>query len=358
MTRIRYFCAAFLCASLVAGCGGGASGPDQSVYLSGAGSTFDNPFFSKAFDEYSHAHQGVSVDYASVGSGAGIQQFTKRTVDFGATDIPMNATELAAFPGGASAVVQLPVTLGGVVVAYNVPGVSDVNLPHHSHVRFSPEVLAGVFLGTIKTWDDSAIAALNPGVTLPALPITVVHRADASGTTYMFTDYLSAASPAWRTKVGKGKTVEWYAQASLGAKGNEGVAGQIKNSPGSIGYVELAYALATQMDYASIRNRDGAFVVPSMATVQAAAARRPAISPVAFSIVDMSGAASYPIAGYSWLLIDRDNPDAAKRAAVCELARWMLSDGQKVAPSVEYVALPADVSRTALDHLGSCSRNG
>jgi len=355
MARIRYVCAAVLCASLVAGCGKGASAPDRSVYLSGAGSTFDNPFFSKAFDQYSHAHQGVSVDYASIGSGAGIQQFTKRTVDFGATDIPMNPTELAAYPGGEGAVEQLPVTLGGVVVAYDVPTLSDAYVPHRSHVRLSPEALAGIFMGTIKTWNDPAIAALNPGVKLPSLAITVVHRADASGTTYMFTDYLSAASPAWRTKVGKGKTVDWYAQASLGAKGNEGVAGQIKNSPGSIGYVELAYALATQMDYASIRNRDGKFVVPSMVSVQAAAAGRPAISPVAFSIVDMPGAASYPIAGYSWLLIDRKNPDAAKRAAICELTRWMLSDGQKIAPSIDYAALPADVSRAALNRLGSCS---
>ena len=357
MARIRHVGAAFLCALVIAGCSSGGSGPSQSMYLSGAGSTFDNPFFSKAFDEYSHAHQGVSVDYASVGSGAGIQQFTKRTVDFGATDIPMNASELAAYPSGANAVLQLPVTLGGVVVAYNVPGLSDAGVSSPSHLRFSPDVLSSIFMGAVKTWNDPAIAALNPGARLPSLPITVVHRADASGTTYMFTDYLSAASPAWRAKVGKGKTVDWYAQASLGAKGNEGVAGQIKNSPGAIGYVELAYALATQMDYASIRNRDGKFVVPSMATVQAAAAQRPAISPVAFSIVNMPGAASYPISGYSWLLIERTNPDAAKGAAICELARWMLSDGQKVAPSVEYVALPADVSRAALGRLGPCAGN-
>jgi phosphate transport system substrate-binding protein len=325
------------------------------VYLSGAGSTFDNPFFSKAFDAYSRVRPGVSIDYASVGSGAGIQQFTKRTVDFGATDIPMNATELAAYPSGASAVVQLPVTLGGVVVAYNVPELSDESSSPHAHLRLSPDVVAGIFIGAIKSWNDPAVGALNPGVKLPSLPITVVHRADASGTTYMFTDYLSTASPAWRTKVGKGKTVEWYAQASLGAKGNEGVAGQIKNSPGSIGYVELAYALATHMDYASIRNRDGTFVVPTMASVQAAASKRPAISPLHFSIVDMPGAASYPIAGYSWLLLDRKDSDAAKGAALCALARWLLSDGQKIAPSVDYVALPADVSRTALADLGPCT---
>jgi phosphate transport system substrate-binding protein len=323
--------------------------------LSGAGSTFDNPFFSIAFATYSQLNPGVTVDYASVGSGAGIQQFTMRTVDFGASDIPMTASELAAYPGGAGAVVQVPVTLGGVVVAYQVAGLSDEYQRHRKHLRLSPDVVAGIFMGKITVWNDPGIEAANPGVRLPSLPITVVHRADASGTTYIFTDFLSAASPAWKAQVGKGKTVMWRAEASLGAKGNEGVAGQIRNSPGSIGYVELAYVLATSMDYAAIRNRAGAFVLPSMASVQAAAARRSSISPTSFSIVDQPGSDSYPIAGYSWLLLERKTPDAAKRVALCSLARWMVSDGQKVAPSVDYVPLPPNVSRVALAGLASCA---
>jgi phosphate transport system substrate-binding protein len=347
---VRFRVVVAMCAMFAFGCGGGGSATSGShtVSLSGAGSTFDNPLFSKAFYQYSQTHPGLTVDYASIGSGAGIEQFTKHTVDFGATDIPMNATELAAYPGGARAVVQVPVALGGVVITYNVPGV-------HGHLRLDQDALAGIFLGTVKVWNDPAIARSNPGVDLPAIAIVVVHRADGSGTTYIFTDYLSSASPAWKAQVGKGKSVAWKAAASLGAKGNEGVAGEIASAPGAIGYVELAYALATKMNYAALRNKAGAYIVPSMSSVQAAAAQKATISPTDFSIVDPGGAASYPIAGYSWLLVQSTPADAVKGAALCQLVRWLLTDGQKVAPTVDYVPLPSNVSAKALTVIGRCA---
>lgn len=318
-----------------------------ATVIVGAGSTFDNPFFASAFYAYNRRHPEVTVNYQSIGSGGGIQQFTARTVDFGATDVPMNAKELSAVEGGARSVVQLPVTLGGVAIAYNLPGAPK-------HLRFSPDVLADVFVGKATRWNDPEIAALNPGTAIPNLPIVVVHRADGSGTTYIFTDYLSTVSAAWAAKVGKSKTVSWPAASSVGMKGNEGVAGQIKNTPGAIGYVELAYALQTGMSYGSIRNKAGEWVLPSIPSVRAAAAEKPDVTATDFSIVDEPGNASYPIAGYSWVLLYR-NVDASKRAALCPLFSWLLSDGQRYAGAIDYVGLPANVESAALARLGSCT---
>ena len=317
-----------------------------ATVIVGAGSTFDNPFFSSAFYAYNRQHPGVTVNYQSIGSGGGIEQFTKKTVDFGATDVPMNAKELSAVEGGAQSVVQLPVTLGGVAIAYNLPGAPK-------HLRLSPNVLADIFLGKATRWNDPEIAALNPGAGLPNLPIVVVHRADGSGTTYIFTDYLSTVSAEWKAKVGKSKTVSWPAASSVGMKGNEGVAGQIKNTPGAVGYVELAYALETGMSFGSIRNKAGDWVLPSIASVRSAAAEKPNVTATDFSIVDEPGNASYPIAGYSWVLLYR-NVDASKRTALCPLFSWLLSEGQRYASAVDYVGLPANVESAALEKLGSC----
>ena len=346
--------AAMLAFALVLGaCTGQQSGESGSQSttsantLVGAGSTFVYPFFSRAFDAYQRETPGVTINYQSIGSGGGIQQFTAHTVDFGATDVPMNAKELAAVQGGASAVVQIPVALGGVAVAYDVPGAA-------SGLVLSPNVLAAIYLGEIKNWDDARIAALNPSTKLPDLAIVVVHRADASGTTYIFTDYLSSVSPAWKARVGVAKTVSWPAPSSVGMKGNEGVSGQIKNTPGAIGYVELAYALETQMAYASIVNKSGSAVAPSIASVRAAAAAKPSVSASDFSIVDSGAKAAYPIAGYTWALLYKRDPDAAKQAALCALFHWVETGGQKLAPGIDYVDIPAAVSARAVESLGPC----
>lgn len=317
--------------------------------LVGAGSTFVYPFFSRAFDAYQTANPGVTINYQSIGSGGGIQQFTAHTVDFGATDVPMNPKELSDVQGGFKSIVEFPVALGGVAVAYDIPGIA-------SGLVLSPDVLASIYLGTVKNWNDPGIVRLNPSAKLPDLPIVVVHRADASGTTYIFTDYLSTVSAAWKARVGKAKTVSWPTQASsVGMKGNEGVAGQIKNTPGAIGYVELAYALETQMTYASIVNASGAAVAPSIASVRAAAATKPAVSPADFSIVNAKGKAAYPIAGYTWALIYKHYPEPAKQGALCTLFHWVETDGQKLAPGIDYVDIPSAVSARASVAIGPCT---
>lgn len=327
-----------------AGAGSGASG---GLTIVGAGSTFVYPFFSRAFDAYRAVAPDVTVNYQSIGSGGGFSQFTAQTVDFGATDVPMGEKDLALVHGGSANVLQIPVALGGVAVVYDVAGAPD-------RIALPPATLAAVFLGTVTRWNDAAIVKANPHLSLPDLSIVVVHRADSSGTTYIFTDYLSAVSPAWRSKVGAAKSVSWPAASSIGMKGNEGVAGQVKNTPGAIGYVELAYALQTGMTYASLVNASGALVVPTIASVRAAAAAEPDVSPTKYSIVNAPGKASYPIAGYTWALLYRHYPDQAKQAALCRLFRWLESDGQKLAPSIDYVDLPASVSARAVSALGTC----
>ncbi len=314
--------------------------------ITGAGSTFVFPFFSRAFYEYSRTNGGVQVNYQSIGSGGGIQQFTAKTVDFGASDVPLNATEIKTAQASNGDVVQVPVTLGGVVVAYNVPGAP-------ANLKLSQDVLVDTFLGRITNWSDPRITRLNPNAKLPDLPIVVVHRADGSGTTYIFTDYLGKISSEWKTKVGTAKVVSWPAPSSVGAKGNEGVAGQIKNTPGAIGYIELAYALDTDITYAAVRNRAGQFVVPTIDSVRTAAAQKPNVNPTDYSIVDMPGANSYPISGYVWVMLWKNQADSSKGKVLVNLFRWLVTDGQTYAVRIRYVSLPENVREEAAKALAS-----
>ena len=312
-----------------------------ATQLTGAGSSFDYPFFSKAFFEYAKSHGDVQVNYQSIGSGGGIAQFTQRTVDFGATDVPMNAAEIKAAQAGGGPVLQVPVALGGVSIAYNVPGV-------RSGLRLSRNALAGIFLGKVVSWDDPQITKLNPHMKLPKTPIVVVHRADGSGTTYIFSDYLSNISAEWKSKIGTGKSVTWPAASAIGGKGNEGVAGQVNNNPGAIGYVELAYALQNKMTEATLENAAGKYVVDSAGTVRAAAATKPNVSPGNFSIVNSKCAGCYPIAGYSWVVLYQKPHDAARGKLLQSIFLWLTGDAaQKMAASLDYVPLPHNVQAAA-----------
>lgn len=316
----------------------GTSVAQASTQLTGAGSTFDYPFFSAAFYKYSAVHHAITVNYQSIGSGGGIQQFSAGTVSFGASDVPMNAAELkkAGFP-----IVQVPVALGGEGIGYNLPGIGK-------GLHLDAAVLADIYLGKITKWNDPAIMKLNPSVKLPNMAITVVHRSDGSGTTYIFTDYLSHVSPEWKTKVGAGKAVSWPAPSSIGGKGNEGVAGLVKNTPGSIGYIELAYLLQNNMPYALLKNKAGHYLYPDIKTVSAAAATKPNVSSTDFSIVDSSCAECYPISGYSWGLLRKHYADAATAAEVKTLFTWLSTQAQPIAKTIDYVPLPQNVQNMAV----------
>jgi phosphate transport system substrate-binding protein len=311
---------------------------EPAVQITGAGSTFDYPFFSKAFYQYTKDHPNITVNYQSIGSGGGIEQFTQNTVDFGASDVPMNAAELQR---ASDAVIQIPVALGGEVLSYNVAGVPN-------HIRLTPQVLSAIYLGAIKDWNDRALLQINPGVHFPKVPIVVVHRSDGSGTTYIFTDYLSSISSQWKQTVGAGKSVQWPAQSSVGGKGNEGVAGLVRNTPGAIGYVELAYAVDNHMNSALLQNRDGKWVQCTAATVRAAAATKPQVSASDFSIVNRPGANSYPISGYSWALVYQKPADARHAKIVHDVLSWLVgSQAQAIAGSLGYVPLPGNVQAVA-----------
>jgi phosphate transport system substrate-binding protein len=341
--RQRFLSFAAACA-VVAGAASIASAAQQ---LQGAGSSFDNPFFQLAFYQYGLSNSAIQVNYQSIGSGGGISQFTKKIVDFGASDVPLAPAEMAAAVAAGGDVIQIPVTLGGVAIAYNVPNVA-------TGVKLTPDVLARIMLGDITNWNDPQIARLNPGISFPPnLPIVVVHRADGSGTTYIFTDYLSKISSDWKTKVGNAKVVSWLAPSAVGAKGNEGVAGQIRNTPGAIGYIELAYALQNQITYAQIRNNAGQFVSPSLETVRNAAAHKPHVNPADFSIVDMPGADSYPICGYSWVMLWKNQADSTKGQALVSLFQWLVTSGQTFAARISYVSLPPNVQAEATKALAS-----
>lgn len=304
--------------------------------LTGAGSTFDQPFFTKAFYAYNQQNHGVTVNYASIGSGGGIQQFQANTVNFGASDVPMSPLDISKATGGQ--VLQVPVALGGVSISYNVPGVA-------SGLKLTPKVLADIFLGNVKTWNDSEIKSLNPGVKLPSNPITVVYRSDGSGTTYITTNYLSTVSPAWSSGPGTGKSVSW--PVGVGQKGNEGVAGFIHTTPYTLGYVELAYAIQNNFTYAKIQNAAGQFVSPSLSSVAADAAQKPDINSVNFSIVDQPGATSYPISGYSWALIYQLQKNTALGTTLVDLFDWVTHAGQSQAHTLDYVPLPANIQQLA-----------
>ena len=300
----------------------------------GAGSSFDYPLFSKMFAEYNTVG-GLKVNYQSVGSGAGISQLTNKTVDFGASDAPMNGKQDSAV---SAPVVHIPVTAGAVVLSYNLPEVQGA-------IQLTPSVLADMFLGNITVWNDSKISAINKGVKLPSTPITIVHRSDGSGTTNIFTTYLSKVSDPWNTKVGKGSAVNW--PAGLGSKGNEGVAGLIKQTPGAVGYIELAYAIQNSMPYASVQNKSGKFITPSTTSTMAAAnTKMPADSKV--SLTNTDAADGYPISGFSWVLVYREqnynSRSKAKAANLVKLLSWMIHDGQKFSAQLNYAPLsPAAV---------------
>ena len=300
--------------------------------INGAGATFPNPIYQQWFGEYKMAHPDVSINYQSLGSGAGIRQLTEGTVDFGASDMPMTDEQLKALKVKA---LHFPTVLGADVLAYNIPGVTgDLNL--------TPEAIAGIFLGGITKWNDPKIASANPGVKLPANDITVAHRSDGSGTTFVFTDYLSKVSPDWKTKVGANTSVQW--PVGLGGKGNEGVSGLIKQTPYSIGYVELVYAVQQKMPYANVKNASGQFVKASFASVTAAAAAAKDMpDDFRVSITNGMGAAVYPISSFTWLLIPSEIKDPVKKKSITDFLAWMLTTGQKDCEGLSYAPLPKAV---------------
>ncbi|MBI3895148.1 MAG: phosphate ABC transporter substrate-binding protein PstS [Acidobacteria bacterium] len=324
----KIFC--FALALISISCGEQAAKP---VLINGAGATFPYPIYSKWFDEYHKLHPEIQINYASVGSGAGIRQMLVSTVDFGASDGPMTDEQLAQ---ANVPILHFPTVLGADVATYNIPGVQQ-------ELNFTPEAIAGIFLGKITKWNDPLIARENPGIKLPDAGIVVIHRSDGSGTTYIWTDYLSKISSEWKEKIGKETSVNW--PVGLGAKGNEGVSGLIKQTPNSIGYVELVYAIQNHLPYARVRNAAGAFVKADLATISTAAAETATSMPDDFrvSITNPPGQEAYPVASFTWLLIPGKITDAAKREAIKSFLRWMLTEGQKFAEDLAYGKLPPDV---------------
>jgi phosphate transport system substrate-binding protein len=300
------------------------------INLNGAGATFPYPLYSKWMSEYARLHPDILINYQSIGSGGGIRQISAKTVDFGASDAPMTADEEAKAPGK---LVHLPVTLGAVSVAFNVPGVSDVKL--------DPEALAGIFLGTITKWNDKKIGASNPGVKLPDIAIVVAYRSDGSGTTAVFTDYLAKVSPEWKDKVGAGKSVKW--PVGLGAKGNEGVAGQLKTTPGTLGYIELAYAAQNALTTVALKNAAGKYVKADLAAITAAAAGTEMPDTLHVSITNAAGDAAYPISAFTYLLVYEDAPDAVKGKAIAKFVWWAIHDGQAFSEALHYATLPTAI---------------
>jgi phosphate transport system substrate-binding protein len=310
---------------------------ESALSINGAGATFPNPMYSKWFDEYHKKNANLQINYQPIGSGGGIKQITEGTVDFGATDGPMNDDQLKAFQDKHGfGILHFPTVLGAAVPTYNIPGVNAA-------LNFTPDALAGIFLGKITKWNDPVIAGANKGVNLPANDIVVVHRADGSGTTYIWTDYLSKVSDEWKTKVGKGTSVNW--PVGLGGKGNEGVTGSIKNTPNSIGYVELIYAETNKIPYGNVKNAAGVFVKASLTAVSAAAAGAAKEMPEDFrvSITNAPGKPAYPISSFTWLLIPEKFSDAAKRDAIKGFLKWALADGQGYAENLSYAKLPKEV---------------
>jgi len=306
--------------------------------LNGAGATFPNPMYSKWFSEYHKLHADVQVNYQSIGSGGGIRQVTEGTVDFGASDMPMTEAQLKeAQEKRKTRILNIPTVLGADVPAYNIPGVTG-------DVKFTPDALAGIFLGRITKWNDSAITSVNPGINFPDKPIIVVHRSDGSGTSFIWTDYLSKISADWESKVGRNTSVQW--PVGLGGKGNEGVAGSIRQLAGAIGYVELIYAVQNNISYGSVKNSAGNFVKASLETVTAAAASAPKM-PADFrvSITNPPGKDAYPISSFTWLLIPEQSKDAAKGKILADFLNWMVTDGQKMTTALSYSPLPDNVAQ-------------
>ena len=347
-TRAAFAASALLSAVIAAACGGGGEQPagngdgsTAAVQINGAGATFPYPIYSKWFDEYHKRNPQVRINYQSIGSGGGIRQVTNETVFFGATDGPMTDEQLAAAPGK---VLHFPTVLGADVPVYNLPGVT-------AEVKFTGPLLASIFLGKVTRWNDPAIAAVNAGVSLPATEITVVHRSDGSGTTYIWVDYLAKVSPEWKDKVGVATSVNW--PTGVGGKGNEGVAGLVQQTPGSIGYVELVYALQNKIPFGAVQNASGEFVKASTVSVTAAAAAVASQMPADFrvSITNAAGAGAYPVSSFTWLLLFEDPKDKAQAAAMVEFVKWALTDGQTFASELGYAPLPPDVVKQELTQL-------
>ena len=310
----------------------------QNLQINGAGATFPYPIYSKWFSEYNKLHPTIQINYQSIGSGGGIRQLTNQTVFFGASDGPMTADQIQA---AGARILHLPAVLGGVVPVYNIPDLSG-------ELRFSGPLLADVFLGKVTRWNDPAIARENPGVTLPGGDITVVHRSDGSGTTYIWVDYLAKVSPEWKQRVGVATSVNW--PVGVGGKGNEGVAGLVKQTPGSIGYVELIYALQNKIAYGAVRNMDGNYVKASLDTITQAAAATEGKMPADFrvSITNAPGKNAYPIASFTWLLFYESPKDKDRARAMVDFMKWALGDGQKYAADLGYAPLPASVVKLEL----------
>jgi phosphate transport system substrate-binding protein len=348
-------------ALLLMACGGGdqasqqpANAPAQSAGsaatdLTGAGATFPAPIYSKWFYDYAQK-TGVKINYQPIGSGGGIRQLTEATVDFGASDAPMSDEELAKAPGK---VLHFPTVIGAVAVTYNLPEMAQA-------LKFTPDVLADIFLGKITRWNDPRIAQINSAVTLPAQDILVVHRSDGSGTTFIFTDYLAQVSPAWMSGPGNGKDVRW--PVGLGGKGNEGVAGQIKQTPGSIGYVELAYANQNQLPVVALRNQAGNFVKPSLegATAAAAGVAQSLASDTDFriSIVNAPGDAAYPISSFTWLLVYQEMKDGTKAKQLLDFIQWALTEGEKETAALDYAPLPVNMIQLEMTQLATVQYPG
>ena len=322
----------------------GAASNSGAVDLTGAGATFPYPLYSKWFADYA-ASTGVKINYQSIGSGGGIRQLSEGTVDFGASDSPMKDEEIAKAKGP---VMHFPTVLGAVAVTYNLPGVA-------TGLKLSGSVLADMFAGRITKWSDARIAAMNTGVKLPNNDVLVVHRTDGSGTTFVFTDYLSAVSPAWASGPGRGKEVSW--PVGLGGKGNDGVAGQVKQTPGAIGYVELAYAKQNDLPFAAIQNKAGSFVAPSpeglTAAAAGAAANLPANTDYRLSIVNADGPNAYPISSFTWILVYTQQADAQKARKLRDFLKWALTEGEKQASVLDYAPLPESMATRLTARLDS-----
>jgi phosphate transport system substrate-binding protein len=348
VTRWRFAAAAALLAACSPGeqraggdtAAGQRAAGSSGVALTGAGATFPFPIYNKWFADYAR-QTGVRINYQPIGSGGGIRQLSEGTVDFGASDSPMTDEEMARAKAGP--VLHIPTVLGAVVLTYNLPAL-------RAPLNLSGEVIADIFLGKITKWNDPRLAAPNPGVTLPTDDIIVVHRSDGSGTTFVFTDYLAAVSPAWKSGPGRGKEIQW--PTGLGAKGNEGVTGQVKQTPGAIGYVELAFAKQNRLPYAAVRNATGTFVLPSIESITAAAAGAAGnLQPntdYRVSIVNAPGAQAYPISSFTWILVYQRQTDPDKGKKLVDFLRWALRDGQRSASGLDYAPLPAQMA-TQLD---------
>jgi phosphate transport system substrate-binding protein len=333
--KSRNFCRKILATALLAGISATAS---AQMMINGAGATFPYPIYSKWFDEYVKVDPSVRFNYQSIGSGGGQKQILAQTVDFGASDGPMSDENLAKAPGK---ILHIPTVAGAVVMTYNIPG--------NPAVKFDGETIAGIFLGHIQKWNDPKLTALNPGVKLPDQDIVVVHRSDGSGTTFIFTDYLSKVSSEWKSKAGNNTSVNW--PTGIGGKGNEGVSGQVKQTPGAIGYVELIYAVQNKLPYSDVKNSAGAFVKPTADSVTAALATAEIPDDFRFSITNAPGKEAYPIAGATWLLVYQQQKDPAKGKKLVEFLKWSMTKGEGMAKTLDYAPLPENVQQRVLKRI-------